>query len=187
MAGQCKADQGHFVTLPGNDSLGRGRDPLVPQRAPHAAEDRFWAKVEKRPDACWLWTAGRFSNGYGCFRVGPAVVKVHRFSYELAHGPIPTGMQVDHTCRNRQCVNPEHLRLATNKQNAENRGIRKGSGSGVRGVRWVERLQKWESRVTHNGTDVYLGVFGTRDEAERAARDGRNRRFTHNELDRDVA
>jgi hypothetical protein len=76
--------------------------------------DRFWAQVAKQPgcNACWLWTGHIEPNGYGrfggggrsCFRTSP-----HRFSYELAHGPIPDGLVIDHLCRVPNCVNPGHL------------------------------------------------------------------------------
>lgn len=74
------------------------------------AEQRFWAKVDKTGE-CWLWTASLTSHGYGQFYFDGRPVAAHRFSYELFSLPIPAGMDVDHTCRIRACVNPFHLRL----------------------------------------------------------------------------
>lgn len=83
-----------------------------------AVEDRFWAKVDLRgPDECWLWTRGLSSNGYGLFWDGEAWVRAHRWSYEQARGPIPAGLQIDHLCRTRGCVNPAHLEAVTQHEN----------------------------------------------------------------------
>jgi len=77
---------------------------------------RFWSKVEKTNN-CWEWKAGKAYHGYGEFGVNGKIVLVHRFSYELFKGEIPKGLQIDHLCRNRVCVNPEHLEVVTNKEN----------------------------------------------------------------------
>ena len=61
------------------------------------ATERFAAKfIRTEGDGCWLWLGARDSHGYGKFRVSKRQVGVHRFAYELHHGPIPTGMLVDH-------------------------------------------------------------------------------------------
>jgi hypothetical protein len=71
---------------------------------------RFWSKVEKT-DLCWIWRGQRNHYGYGAFSFGGTRRKVgaHRFAYELLVGPIPEGLTIDHLCRNRACVNPDHL------------------------------------------------------------------------------
>lgn len=113
--------------------------------------DRFWSKVNKT-EACWLWLASTNPKGYGRYRVGSGVLtSAHRYSYELTHGPIPEGLQIDHTCYVKSCVNPAHLRAVTNKQNQENRaGPVKGSASGYRGVTWSKSKNKWQVVIGHN-------------------------------------
>jgi hypothetical protein len=78
--------------------------------------DRFWEKVDKSGE-CWLWTAGKESEGYGRFKLNGKGCKAHRISYELEVGPIPEGLQIDHLCRVRHCVNPEHLEAVTQREN----------------------------------------------------------------------
>jgi hypothetical protein len=79
--------------------------------------NRFLAKVDKA-DECWLWTARKNYKGYGMFRLGSRVPYAHRVAYEHYVGPIPEGLQLDHICRVRHCVNPDHLEPVTNAENA---------------------------------------------------------------------
>jgi hypothetical protein len=85
-------------------------------------KEKFESKYTIALDGCWLWLAGPHSNGYGQFhvRVGKRSYKnvlAHRFSYELAQGLIPRGLELDHLCRQRACVNPHHLEPVTTKEN----------------------------------------------------------------------
>lgn len=70
--------------------------------------DRFWSKVNKT-DACWLWAGQIDAYGYGTMKVDGKMRKAHRLAYAATAGPIPDGQDLDHLCRVRNCVNPQHL------------------------------------------------------------------------------
>ena len=79
---------------------------------------RFQDKVMPVPwSGCWLWAASVDSGSYGTFKVNGSVVGAHRYAYELANGPIPKGLDLDHKCRVRGCVNPDHLEAVTHAEN----------------------------------------------------------------------
>ena len=84
--------------------------------AKRSVEDRFWSKVDTGGE-CWLWLASLYPGGYGNFWDGTRHVRAHRWAYERLVGPIPEGLQLDHLCRVRVCVNPDHLEPVTNREN----------------------------------------------------------------------
>jgi len=77
---------------------------------------RFWAKVNKT-EACWLWTGALDTSGYGVFRWEGSNWKAHRWAWTQARRPIPDGLTIDHLCRVRHCVNPDHLEPVTMRTN----------------------------------------------------------------------
>ena len=82
--------------------------------------DRFMAFVIPEPNTgCWLWVGGGNGKGYGKFRPESSGrnMRAHRFAYEHFVGKIPAGMQLDHLCRVRCCVNPQHLEPVTCREN----------------------------------------------------------------------
>lgn len=142
-------------------------------------EDRFWAKVEKT-DTCWNWNGPKNHKGYGVHAGGAA----HRLAYKAAHGSIDPNLLVDHKCRNRGCVRPDHLRLVTPGQNTENQNGHSDSRSGRRGVAFHTKSGKWLAKATKNGKTHSGGLFTDVDEAAEAARQLRLKLHTHNDLDR---
>lgn len=84
-----------------------------------SVEQQLTAKLDRSggPDACWPWTGSLRSNGYGMLCSRGQQISSHRASYQTYIGPIPDGMALDHTCRNRACGNPMHLEPVTNKVN----------------------------------------------------------------------
>jgi hypothetical protein len=76
-------------------------------------------RILKEESGCWAWLGGHNQvSGYGYVSNWPkAGLIAHRVAYELLVGPIPAGMQLDHLCRNRGCVNPAHLEPVTNREN----------------------------------------------------------------------
>ncbi|WP_084340476.1 HNH endonuclease signature motif containing protein [Ectopseudomonas oleovorans] len=87
-------------------------------KTPADPNDRFDEKVKVDDSGCWLWTGHIDHKGYGVFGVtSKQLWKAHRYSYARHVGPIPEGMQLDHLCRVRHCVNPKHLEPVTNQEN----------------------------------------------------------------------
>ncbi|MFF0395160.1 HNH endonuclease signature motif containing protein [Streptomyces sp. NPDC005248] len=99
--------------------------------------ERFWSKTREEDHGykspCLTWTASLNEQGYGRFKFDGTVHRAHRLAYQALVGPIPDGLQLDHLCRNRACVNVEHLEPVTARAN-----VLRGTGFAAR-----------NSKVTH--------------------------------------
>jgi hypothetical protein len=141
-------------------------DPLGTAR--RTPEERFWARVDKRNDSeCWLWTGGFMGTGYGGFFLNGRMTVAHRVAYELLVGPIPDGLHIDHLCRVRACVKPDHLEPVTLAEN------NRRAGSAVTSCR----------RAGHPYTpqNTYYAPNGTRRCRECERERNRKRRFRASE------
>lgn len=81
------------------------------------SKERFKTKYLIDESGCWLWRAALNNDGYGKFSVARKHWAAHRYSYVAAFGPIPQGLTLDHKCRIRHCVNPDHLEAVTMREN----------------------------------------------------------------------
>ena len=77
---------------------------------------KIWKLIEIT-SSCWLWKGSKSYNGYGQLGYNNKRFEAHRFVYELLEGKIPEGLELDHLCKIRNCVNPAHLQFVTHKEN----------------------------------------------------------------------
>jgi len=85
-------------------------------------ENRFVRKIVRQASGCWLWSGSLDEKGYGYFRLaGPETtaknVRAHRWAWQRINGPVPAGLELDHKCRNRNCVRPSHIEPVTHLEN----------------------------------------------------------------------
>jgi hypothetical protein len=101
----------------------RGCHRGVPLRASDINMAKFNKKIDRSagPTACWLWCGSDNGQGYGMFRVNKSYRLAHRCAAALAFGEVGAGLLVMHTCDNPPCVNPAHLRVATQSDNMRDR------------------------------------------------------------------
>ncbi len=92
-------------------------------------EIRFDSYV-KKIGKCWIWTGSCTRDGYGQFSVKFKKIAAHRMSYQIYNGDIPEKMCILHSCDNKKCVNPNHLRIGTKKDNRNDADIRGRSPKG---------------------------------------------------------
>jgi len=106
-----------MVRYPTRDEL------LICRNKGLSTADRIRASYVVEANGCWRWTRGLTGSGYGHVSIQSIYYQAHLLTYILRVGPIPTGLEPDHLCRNRWCVNPDHLEFVTHAVNVQ-RGIR---------------------------------------------------------------
>ena len=80
-------------------------------------------RYEENESGCWIWQLSTDRDGYGQFVWGGKYFSAHRYFYEERHGAIPEGLQIDHLCRVRNCVNPDHMEAVTFAENIRRREL----------------------------------------------------------------
>ncbi len=126
---------------------------------------RFAQRVILTGEGCWGWSGASDHLGYSRLCGRARTTYAHRLAYELMVGPIPDGMEIDHICRNRGCVNPSHLRVCTHSENLRNTGRMVTNTSGFKGVSWHKASRKWTARITLHQKGITLGYFNTPEDA----------------------
>lgn len=120
--------------------------------SPRAASQPVGYVIQE--NGCWEWVGALDRGGYGRMNVGGAAHLAHRFLYEQANGPIPTDAQCDHLCRQRSCVNPDHIEVVSQRENLLRgegwAGLNAAKTTCPRGHPLVgENLKAWE--LEHRG------------------------------------
>ena len=101
-----------------------------------------------------------FSSGqYTCIRIDAVLYKVHRIIYELNFWKIPEGFEIDHINRNKKDNRLANLRLVTRSLNEANKGVRKTSKSGFKGVHFENSCKKWRAKIQKDGNRFHIGDF----------------------------
>jgi hypothetical protein len=115
---------------------------------------RFMEKTHMDPETgCLEWTAHRNRKGYGKFQAQRTVsVSAHRYIYEMLVGPIPKGLQIDHLCRNRACVNISHMEVVTLREN-----VRRGTSG-----QFQRNKTQCPQGHPYEGENLYVDARGAR-------------------------
>ena len=80
-------------------------------------EESITSRLIPDDDGCWVWPGAKHGRGYGFVKYLGKLWYVHRLIYQFKNGPIPEGMDLDHTCSNTSCANPDHLELVSHQEN----------------------------------------------------------------------
>lgn len=116
--------------------------------------ERFWRKVRvDEASGCWLWRAAITHKGYGQFYWQHRMRSAHRVAYEALVGPVPVGLELDHTCSTRNCANPKHLEPVTHLVN-----VQRGRLSAVMAAKYRNRTHcRRGHELTRENTKLWRG------------------------------
>ncbi len=153
----------------------------------------FWSRVGKT-DGCWEWTGRKDALGYGRFDWANTSVPAHRVAYEAAIGRVPSGMELDHICRNRGCCRPDHLEAVTHAENMRRSeparrthcpqghpydaaNTRPRSGSGGRVCKECHRIDTGRPEARERARQKAAAWYAANRERAKAARQARQARM----------
>lgn len=145
-------------------------DELKRRRKHPTWGERYWIELSGSGN-CWIWTGSLDPDGYGRWREGFKLA--HRVVYEALVGPIPAGMELDHTCYVRECVNPAHLEVVTGKENRRRMVARRQARAGGKcgNGHDLSVTRRWNSPQAKTKRWWCTSCVRERRERERAARD----------------
>ena len=123
----------------------------------------FWSRVKKTP-SCWLWLGSTTEWGYGQMGIDSTNRLAHRISYEDKFGPVQKGLYLDHLCRVRHCVNPDHLEVVTSRENMVRSYAARGIGKMPHGV-YRRSKNCYVAKKWWQNKGYYLGSYKTPEEA----------------------
>lgn len=126
--GYCQCGCGEKTTIPKYNDAKNGRVAGRPNKYIRWHYTRGeWPFYKINENGCWIWQRAMLGNtGYGQISVHDKPVGAHRVFYEKFKGAIPAGLDIDHLCRVRACVNPEHLEPVTRAENLRRGRIARG-------------------------------------------------------------
>lgn len=130
--------------------------------------ERLWSRIMEVPTGCWEWLGTRGNKGHSVLSVNSKTESPHRIIYSLLVGPIPSGLHLDHLCRNTSCVNPTHLEAVTPKIN-----VLRGDGLTAKQARQTHCLRNHPLE----GENLYVTPDGRRQCRECAKL--RQKRYNH--------
>lgn len=120
---------------------------------------RFWTKVDKNSGIfgedgkykteCWIWIARLDKDGYGVFTINGKGYRAHRISYQIEYNKIDNNLTIDHLCRSRNCIRPDHLEQTTSREN-----IMRGHGLAVINSRKTQCINGHEFNKENTGIDL---------------------------------
>ena len=161
--------------------------PIKARLSPGASIKDRLDYLTAKSDRCWEWQGWKRA-GYGILHVDGKKQSAHRIAYELEHGPIQDGLEIDHTCRNRGCVRVSHLQAVPHAINSQNLDVQQNNRVGYRGVyKHIGRKGeiRYGTRATANGKSYSGGHYDTPEEANEAVIRLRNRVQQNNRKDWD--
>ncbi len=137
--------------------------------------ERFMTQVRKESTGCWVWLGKLRDNGYARISVDGTPVYSHRFAYETFKGPIAEGLTIDHLCRNRACVCPDHLEVVSGSENTSRAVPFRSADHYSKGR--TKDVCKWGHSLVGYNLVIRYGARSCREcEKERAQRFKRRRR-----------